>query len=132
MTTADPSPQLPPSPNDEQRIGRATHPEDDGRAAQPPEDGYAGPARLTVGTDQFEVEVELRGYFEPIDGLYHWYGRIAAADALDERVGGAKADGVLETEHGASPCVLSDPDLWHRYRITGRSTPPFPVQTDAG
>jgi hypothetical protein len=98
-------------------------------ATPPPEDGYAGPAQLTVGTDQFEVTVELRGHFEPIDGQYHWYGRIASDEGLDQRLAGAKADGTLKTEHGASPCVVSEPDLWHRYRITGRSTPPFPVET---
>jgi Domain of unknown function (DUF4873) len=99
-------------------------------AAHPEDDGYAGPAKLTVGTDQFEVEVELRGHFEPIDGLYHWYGRIASDEVLTQRLGGAKVDGVITTEHGTSPCVLVDPDLWHRYRITGRSTPPFPAQTE--
>jgi len=107
----------------------APHPEDDDSAAQPPEDGYAGPAKLTVGPDQFEVEVELRGHFEPIDGQYHWYGRIASNEELTAQLAGAKSAGELQTKHGTSPCVLSDPDLWHRYRITGRSTPPFPAQT---
>ena len=107
----------------------AAHPEDDGSAAQPSEDGYAGPARLIVGTNQFEVEVDLRGHFEPIDGQYHWYGRIASNDQLTAQLAGAKADAELTTDHGTSPCVLSDPDLWHRYRITGRSTPPFQPQT---
>jgi hypothetical protein len=96
----------------------------------PDDDGYAGPAQLTLDPDQFEVEVDLRGHFEPIDGQYHWYGRIASYDALDQHLGGAKADGTLTTDHGTSPCVVSDPDLWHRYRITGRSTPPFPVETE--
>jgi hypothetical protein len=98
-------------------------------AAPPPGDGYAGWAKLTLGPGQFEVEVDLRGHFEPIDGQYHWYGRIANNEQLTARLAGAKANGVLETDHGTSPCVLSDPDLWHRYRITGRSTPPFPVET---
>ncbi len=95
----------------------------------PEDDGYAGPARLTVGGDQFQVEVELRGHFEPIDGQYHWYGRIASNEQLTARLAGTKATGNLATDHGTSQCVLSDPDLLHRYRITGRSTPPFPVET---
>jgi hypothetical protein len=89
------------------------------------EDGYSGPARLTVGNAVFDVEVELRGHFEPIDGRYHWYGRIARNDRLAEAVGGTKAAGRLETSQGSSPCELAEPDLWHRYRITGYSTPPF-------
>jgi hypothetical protein len=105
-------------------------PADDGHRAPQQDDGYAGPARLTVGDDQFQIEVELRGHFEPIDGQYHWYGRIASNDRLNAQLAGAKTDGVLTTDHGTGPCVLSEPDLWHRYRITGRSTPPFPVQTE--
>jgi hypothetical protein len=90
-------------------------------------EGYRGAARLTVGSARFDVQVELRGHFEPIDGRYHWYGRIARHDELAELVGGARASAVLETGHGASPCELADPDLWDRYRIAGYSTPPFPT-----
>jgi hypothetical protein len=88
-------------------------------------DGYAGPARLTIGEVLFEVQVELRGRFEPIDGRYHWYGRIARNDPLSERLGGTKAEGLLQTEEGASPCEVAEPDTWDRYRVTGYSTPPF-------
>ncbi len=88
--------------------------------------GYSGRAWLTVGTDRFEVEVELRGYFEPIDGRYHWYGRIASQPELTARLTGSRAAGMLETEQGTSPCELADPDVWDRYRVTGHSTPPFP------
>jgi len=91
------------------------------------EDGYAGRARLTIGEALFDVQVELRGHFEPIDGRYHWYGRIARNDLLARKLGGTKAAGVLQTEHGASPCDVGEPDTWHRYRITGYSTPPFRI-----
>lgn len=92
-----------------------------------PEDGYSGQACLVIGEARFDVRVELRGHFEPIDGRYHWYGRIASNQPLDDRLSGAKAAGVLETTHGSSPCEVSEPDLWQRYRLTGTSTPPFPV-----
>lgn len=88
-------------------------------------DGYSGPARLTVGQTRFDVRVELRGHFEPIDGRYHWYGRIARNDLLDAALRGAKAAGVLETSQGSSPCEVAEPDTWGRYRVTGQSTPPF-------
>jgi len=91
----------------------------------PPDDGYSGAARLTIGDARFDVRVELRGHFEPIDGRYHWYGRVASNDALDDKLGGAKASGVLETPHGSSPCEVAEPDTWQRYRLTGCSTPPF-------
>ena len=89
------------------------------------DEGYSGPAILTIGGARFDVRVELRGHFEPIDGRYHWYGRIASDESLAERLAGAKASGELETPHGSSPCEVSEPDTWQRYRLTGYSTPPF-------
>ena len=89
------------------------------------EGGYSGPARLTIGQAEFDVQVELRGHFEPIDGRYHWYGRIAKNDALTAALRGRKAAGVIETPQGSASCDAAEPDMWDRYRITGYSTPPF-------
>jgi hypothetical protein len=89
------------------------------------EDGYSGPARLIIGQAVFDIQVELRGHFEPIDGRYHWYGRIASDESLAGLLAGAKASGVLETRHGSAQCEVSEPDTWQRYRVTGYSTPPF-------
>jgi hypothetical protein len=68
------------------------------------DEGYTGRATLVVADRELTVEVDLRGHFQPIDGRYHWYGRVLPHDELDE---------------------VSDPDPWRRYRITGVSTPPF-------
>ena len=100
-------------------------PTEDGYPVTPEEDGYSGPARLILGEARFDVQVDLRGHFEPIDGRYHWYGRIASNESLDELLAGVKASGVLQTPHGSSPCQVSEPDTWQRYRLTGYSTPPF-------
>ncbi len=94
-------------------------------------DGYRGAARLRVGPERFDVQVELRGFFQPIDGRSSWYGRIAADDRLGRALAGQRAAGVLETGQGASPCELSEPDEWGRYRVTGRSAPPFGVAAAA-
>ncbi|HEV2781130.1 MAG TPA: DUF4873 domain-containing protein [Actinophytocola sp.] len=93
------------------------------------EEGYSGPATLIVDESELEVTVVLRGYFEPIDGFYHWYGRIHASDELSALLGGKNRPAVLRTAHGAAAGQLSDPDTWGRYRITGTSRPPFPVAT---
>jgi hypothetical protein len=93
------------------------------------EDGYAGAATLTVGDAEFAVEVSLRGEFQPIDGRYHWYGRVARHDELTAALGSARAPGVLRTPEGSAPCDLSDPDPWQRYRVTGISTPPYATAT---
>lgn len=91
------------------------------------EDGYSGPARLTIGQVVFEVQVELRGHFEPIDGRYHWYGRIAKSEALATALRRQRAAGVIQTPHGSGTCDVAEPDTWDRYRITGYSTPPYPL-----
>lgn len=89
------------------------------------EDGYTGEATLTVDGTSLTVEVVLRGTFEPVDGRYHWYGRIQVHPDL--AVGARKPDAVLRTPVGEARGTLSDPDTWGRYRITGTGRPPFTV-----
>ena len=96
------------------------------------DDGYRGPARLTIAGVRLEVLVDLRGRFDPIDGRYHWYGRIAAHSELARLMAGGRSEAVLEIRDRARPCELSEPDLWDRYRVTGYSTPPFPALSDVG
>ena len=93
------------------------------------EDGYSGPAVLLVEETEFAVVVILRGVFEPVDGRYHWYGRVQVNEALTAALGGRKGSGALRTPFGETPGTLSDPDTWGRYRITGTSRPPFEVPT---
>ena len=93
------------------------------------EDGYAGLATLTLAQGSFEVSVDVRGQFQPIDGRYHWYGRIAAHSGLTALLGSAKVTGTLRTPQGSAPCEVSDPDPWQRYRISGVSTPPYAAAT---
>jgi Domain of unknown function (DUF4873) len=85
-----------------------------------PEEQYDGPATIADN----EVEVVLRGHFEPIDGRFHWWGRIAA----DERIEAAHSSGstvTLVTPHGRADGRLSDVDPWGRFRISGTGRPPF-------
>ena len=93
------------------------------------DDGYTGPATLAVEGQEFEVELALRGHFQPIDGYYRWYGRIAPHAGLDELVGRRKKPAEVRTPQGSAKGELSDPDPWGRYRILGTSTPPFTVPT---
>lgn len=94
------------------------------------DEGYIGAATLVVGDQELAVDVELRGHFQPIDGRYHWYGRIRPNADLDEAAGGRKRRVVLRTDDGEATGEISDPDPWGRYRITGVSTPPFAVPRD--
>jgi hypothetical protein len=89
------------------------------------EEGYTGPATLLVRDTEVAVEVELRGYFQPIDGYYRWYGRVRPNPELSTLLSGKKAKAQVRTPQGEAVAELSDPDPWDRYRIMGTSRPPF-------
>lgn len=83
-----------------------------------PEESYAGSATI----DETEVEVSLKGYFEAIDGRFHWYGRVSTVSPLPHQSGDVVT---LSTPHGTAEGKLSDLDPWGRLRITGAGKPPF-------
>lgn len=89
------------------------------------EEGYTGPATLLVRDTEVAVEVELRGYFQPIDGYYRWYGRVRPNPELSTLLAGKKTKAQVKTPQGEANAELSDPDPWDRYRIMGTSRPPF-------
>ncbi|MDD7967591.1 DUF4873 domain-containing protein [Actinomycetospora lemnae] len=91
------------------------------------EDGHRGPATLVVDGTSYAVDVTLVGHFEPLDGRYHWYGRVAAHDELHAALGGKKHAARVTTPAGTADGELSDVDPWGRYRLAGTSTPPFAV-----
>jgi hypothetical protein len=84
-----------------------------------PGEHYDGPAQI----DRAQVEVRLRGHFQPIDGRFHWYGRIAPDLSLETHTSGSTV--TLVTPHGEAQGRLSDVDPWGRFRITGTGRPPF-------
>jgi len=109
----------------------AAAPEHDGTPAhhEHDEDGYTGAATLTVDDVEYAVEVTLVGHFEPLDGRYHWYGRVVAHEELHAALGGKKRPARVTTPVGAADGELSDVDPWGRYRLAGISTPPFAVES---
>lgn len=91
---------------------------------------YQGPAALLIAGAEISVEVVLRGHFQPIDGRYHWYGRINANTELDAVALGNRPV-LLRTPEGDADGVLSQPDVWRRYRISGTGRPPFALAPPA-
>jgi hypothetical protein len=92
------------------------------------EEGYSGAATLVFGEDEVAVEVELRGYFQPIDGRYHWYGRVKKNDDVTSRVEGGARTALLRTPTWQAEGTLTDQDPWGRYRVGGISTPPYKIE----
>ncbi|GLY54653.1 DUF4873 domain-containing protein [Lentzea sp. NBRC 102530] len=95
------------------------------------EEGYTGAATLVFGSEEVAVEVELRGYFQPIDGRYHWYGRVKKNDDVTSRVEGGARSALLRTPTGQAEGTLTDQDPWGRYRVGGISTPPYKIEEPA-
>lgn len=95
-----------------------------GAAPHDPEDRYDGPAHVLADGHRFDVAVRLRGHFEPIDGRFHWWGRIGSSAQLDDAVRSG-ATVTLETPYGTADGRLSDVDPWGRFRVTGTGRPPF-------
>ena len=95
-----------------------------------PAEEYAGAAVVSTSSTSdgveagVEVEVTLRGQFEPLDGRFHWYGRIRADDAL-AALARAGDTVVVTTPHGSAAGRLPDLDPWGRSRIAGTGRPPF-------
>ena len=87
-------------------------------------DPEAAPGRSLA---EVRVEVSLRGAFQPLDGRYHWYGRIAASERLPSTLSGSEV--VVRTPYGEGAGRLSDVDPWGRHRISGTGRPPFEVDS---
>ncbi|NUS50831.1 MAG: DUF4873 domain-containing protein [Nocardioidaceae bacterium] len=111
--------------------GRTTRPRKERAVTEHEDEGYQGTARLLRdGEADLDVEVTLRGMFQPIDGRYHWYGRVSSDPRVDD-LAAAGPPVVLRTPHGDAPARLSDRDPWGRFRIAGTGRPPFPVPDPA-
>lgn len=86
---------------------------------------YTGEATLIFDDAEVPVVVDLRGCFQPIDGRYHWYGRVTQNDQVTQLVEKGARTALLKTPQGEATGTLTDPDPWGRYRVGGISTPPF-------
>lgn len=90
------------------------------------EDGYEGPARLSVGDDTIDVDVVLGGHLEPLDGKYHWYGRVVRHAAIDAaKSAGVVGVGISIDGRESAQGRLAEHDAWGNMRVTGLGAPPF-------
>jgi Domain of unknown function (DUF4873) len=90
------------------------------------DDGYEGPAQLHVGESTIDVEVVLAGHLEPLDGRYHWYGRVVQNDEVDAaKQGGTTTVGLAVAGGTSTEGRLAEHDAWGNMRITGLGRPPF-------
>jgi multidrug efflux pump subunit AcrA (membrane-fusion protein) len=91
-----------------------------------PDDEYAGPAVIQAGERRITVRVTLSGRFEPVDGRYHWGGRLAPhSEVADLLRGGQRAITVQIGRRRAARARLAEIDPWGGIRLTGVSRPPW-------
>lgn len=90
---------------------------------------YSGPATLDAPGAELPVTVTLSGHPDPIDGRYHWYGRVSAENPAvlpEPRRGHVR----LTLPGGiAADATLQERDPWGGLRIAGVGTPPFPLES---
>ena len=90
--------------------------------------GWAGTAAVVLDNREVEVSVDLRGHFEPLDGRFHWYGRVDPTGSELLAAGVRPGTTVtVRTPYGEATGSLSDRDPWGRFRLAGRGAPPFPA-----
>lgn len=95
----------------------------------PEQSGYRGPARLSLDERDVDVTVHLDGHLEPLDGHYHWYGRIERCPELSA----AKQAGAVTawlTIDGRSPVPLrlAEVDPWGGVQVNATGVPPYPLE----
>lgn len=92
------------------------------------ESGYAGPAVLLLGERALDVDVHLDGHLEPLDGLFHWYGRIERSPAVAAAKKAGAAAGELSIDDRAPVAVrLAERDAWGHVQVSGTGAPPYPL-----
>lgn len=99
-------------------------------ADREPREDYRGPGELVAGGVRIPVTVALSGHTEPIDGKYHWYGRIAAQDAVIAlSKPGAAPVTITLPEGSPTPARLAEVDPWGNVRVTGVGAPPYRLES---
>jgi hypothetical protein len=90
------------------------------------DDGYAGAAVLHADGVEVAVTVEVGGRVEPVDGRYHWNGRVAPAPEVAALVRAGRRSVELAVTGGRpAPARLGELDPWGGVRITGVGRPPW-------
>lgn len=97
-------------------------------ADREPLEEYAGMATLHSGDERVPVQVALAGHLEPIDGNYHWYGRITARDAVTALKGRPGLSLALP-DRDPVPARLTEVDPLGNARVCGVGSPPYPLAT---
>jgi hypothetical protein len=92
---------------------------------------YHGSALVQAGEQARTVRIRLAGHVEPLDGRYHWGGRIEPDAGVVALVhSGQRTVTVRIGLNEPVPGRLGEPDPWGGVRIQGIGRPPFTEEED--
>ncbi|MCZ7437851.1 DUF4873 domain-containing protein [Micromonospora sp. WMMC241] len=82
---------------------------------------WQGPAEV-AGTP---VRLHAAGRWEPVDGRYHWAGRIEPEPRVARLLRAGRRDVEVRIGDRVAPARLTEVDPWGGVRITGVGPPPW-------
>src|SRR5688572_17936951 len=97
----------------------------------PPEEdtGYDGEATLIVQDHPIAVTVHLDGHLEPLDGLFHWYGRTErSTEVAAAKDSGARTAALVIGDGEPVEVRLAEYDPWEHIQVNGTGRPPYPME----
>ncbi|MBO0869237.1 MAG: DUF4873 domain-containing protein [Micromonosporaceae bacterium] len=90
---------------------------------------YAGEILILAGDTQLPAQARLAGQVEPVDGRFHWGGRLAPGRELAELVrAGRRGVRVRIGDGPAREATLGEVDPWGGVRLRGTGPPPWAAQ----
>jgi len=89
---------------------------------------YAGPVMVVAGDVTVRADARLTGHVEPVDGRFHWGGRLAPNAELVGLVRGGARAVLLRLDNGSScDARLQEVDPWGGVRVAAVGSPPWTV-----
>ncbi|GAB3858149.1 DUF4873 domain-containing protein [Dactylosporangium cerinum] len=94
-----------------------------------PEEPQPVKAELLVDGAAHAVELHLSGHFQPLDGRYHWGGRMTGAADVPEEISALVRADRRDVQLRCAPADpvparLLDIDPWGNVRFAGTGAPP--------
>jgi hypothetical protein len=89
---------------------------------------FDGELTVIAGERTLPGRARLGGHVEPVDGRFHWMGRLAPDDAIAALVRtGTRAVQVQVAAGPRCEARLSEVDPWGGVRVSGVGVPPWVV-----
>lgn len=93
------------------------------------DEAYSGHAVVQIECARYPATVVLAGHFEPLDGRYHWGGRILPVREVADAVRRGARAATLLVDDRPFAVQLAEVDPWSGVRIRAIGAPPWAAIT---